>query len=371
MSIEEKLRNMKPSDTPLLWLGYTILGMMLLLGLPAQAQDNEVFINQSGNNLIMDILQEGIGNRIRDLNSTTGDASLNGASLNFSIQQRGNHNDIGIWTSGSNQILDAYIEGDYNDLFLDNHGNYGELKADVIGDNNYAWLEAGGSDTNDTNNTITLYQAGDGHYAYLESFTGAYNDIDAYQGNGQDDNYTYVYLGSNSDSNSLKVWQGKHEDGSTDTDETGGHKAYWEVYGDSNTLASYQTDVNRGGGGGSYHYIGNYISGSYNTVDHTQMGKAGHTGYVNIYSDSNTVDLYQRGNGGQKTANLSLYGNGHTVDVNQRGSQSATATVSLTNGTGAYNFNLSQNVTSSAATYSISATCNNSGGCSLTVNQNN
>ena len=38
---------------------------------------------------------------------------------------------------------------------------------------------------------------------------------------------------------------------------------------------------------------------------------------------------------------------------------------------GLYNFNLSQNVTSSAATYSISATCNNSGGCSLTVNQNN
>ena len=371
MSIEEKLRNMKPSDTPLLWLGYTILGMMLLLGLPAQAQDNEVFINQSGNNLIMDILQEGIGNRIRDLNSTTGDAYLNGASLNFSIQQRGNHNDIGIWTSGSNQILDAYVEGDYNDLFLDNHGNYGDLQADVIGDNNWAWLEAGGSDTNDTNNDIQLYQAGDNHYAYLESFTGAYNSIDAYQGNGQDDNYMYVYLGSNSDSNSLKVWQGKHADGSTDTDETGDHEVYWTVTGDSNTLSSYQTDVNRGGGGGAGHHIANYVTGNNNLVDHTQMGKAGHDGFIEITGNYNEVDLYQRGNGGVKWADLVLDGNSHTVDINQRGSQAATATIDLTYGTGSYTFNLDQNVTSSAATYSITGICNNSGGCSLTVNQNN
>ena len=33
------------------------------------------------------------------------------------------------------------------------------------------------------------------------------------------------------------------------TDETD-NEAYWFVYGDSNTLASYQTDTNRGGGGG-------------------------------------------------------------------------------------------------------------------------
>lgn len=371
MSIDEKLKNMKPSDTPLLWLGYTLLGMMLLLGLPAQASDNEVLLDQTGDNLTLDILQAGYGNKIRNLNSITGDAYLNGATNTVSIQQRGNYNDIGIWTSGTNQTLDGYIEGDYNDLFLDNHGDYSQLKAEIFGDYNYAWLEHG-DNNNNTNNLIQLYQAGDSHYAYLESFSGTYNSIDAYQGNGQDDNHIYGFIGSGSDSNNLKVWQGKHEDGTTDSDETGGHKAYWEVYGDSNDLASYQTDTNRGGGGGSYHYLGNYISGDNNAVKHTQMGKAGHTGYVNIYSgDSNTVDLYQRGNGGQKTANLSLYGNGHSVDINQRGSNSASATVSLTNGAGAYTLDLDQNVTSSAATYSISATCNNSGGCSLTVNQNN
>ena len=47
MSIDEKLRNMKPSDTPLLVVGYVLLGMMLLLGMPANAQDNEVLIDQA------------------------------------------------------------------------------------------------------------------------------------------------------------------------------------------------------------------------------------------------------------------------------------------------------------------------------------
>ena len=371
MNIDKKLNEMEPKDTPLLVLGYVILGMMLLLGLPANAQDNEVHINQSGDNLDLQILQAGYGNTVKNL-QLTGDASLWGANKTVKLQQIGISNDIGIWTSGSYQTLRGHIDGDNNDLFLDAHGDSVSLQADIIGDYNYAWLESGGSN-NHTSNTIDLYMAGDSHYAYLEvsNSGGLSNDMDVWMGNGQDDNTVYVFMGSGSDSNSLKVWQGKHADGSTDTDETGGHRAYWEVYGDSNTLASYQTDTNRGGGGGSYHYLGNYISGSYNTVDHTQMGKAGHTGYVNVYSDSNTVELYQRGNGGQKTANLSLYGNGHTVDIDQRGSNSASATVSLTRGTGAYNFNLSQNVTSSAATYSISATCNNSGGCSVTVNQNN
>ena len=190
-------------------------------------------------------------------------------------------------------------------------------------------------------------------------------------GNGQDDNYVYVLTGSGSDSNTIKVWQGKHNDGTTDADETGGHEAYWIVNGDSNTLSSYQTDVNRGGGGGDYHHLANYITGDYNAVEHIQMGKAGHDGFIEITGDSNTVDLYQRGNGGQKWADIVLNGNGHTVDVEQRGSQSATAAIDLTFGTGAYTFDLSQNVTTSAGSYSITGICNNSGGCSLTVNGNN
>jgi len=181
----------------------------------------------------------------------------------------------------------------------------------------------------------------------------------------------YVSLNSTGSSNDITIRQGMHADGTIDLDETGGHEAYWTVTGGSNTVASYQTDTNRGGGGGAPHHIANNVNGENNVVEHTQMGKAGHDGFVEIQGDDNTVDLYQRGNGGAKWADIVLTGDGHTVDVDQRGSNSANATIDLTNSGGAYNFTLTQNVTTSADSYSVTGYCTNSSGCSLSVNRNN
>ena len=367
MHLDSKLKEIKPKDTPLLWVGYTLLGMMLLLGQPANA-DNVILIDQAGDDLNLNILQQGYGNTVKNL-QLTGAASLNGARLNLDIDMVGNLNDVGLWSSGSDQNIRGDIDGDSNDLFMDAHGNSVSLQADIIGDNNYAWLEAGGSNSH-VSNAIQLYQAGDNHYAYLEVFTGTYNNIDAYQGNGQDDNYIRAIINSNSDSNNLKIWQGKHKDGTTDSDEEGDHEAYWTVTGDNNVLASYQTDTNRSSGGAGHH-LAHVITGDSNTVVHQQKGKAGHDGFIEIDGDNNTVDLYQRGNGGVKWADIVLDGDGHTVDVNQRGSQSATAAIDLTYGTGAYTLDLNQNVTSQAGSYSITGVCYNAGGCSITVNGNN
>ena len=181
----------------------------------------------------------------------------------------------------------------------------------------------------------------------------------------------YVSLNSTGSSNDITIRQGMHADGTIDLDETGGHEAYWTVTGGSNTVASYQTDTNRGGGGGAPHHIANIVNGDNNVVEHTQMGKAGHDGFVEIQGDDNTVDLYQRGNGGAKWADIVLTGDGHTVDVDQRGSNSASAAIDLTNSGGAYTLDLDQNVTTSADSYSITGTCATFGGCSVTVNRNN
>jgi len=358
------------SDKPLLWIGWMLLITWSSLAFAQTTNDNVILIDQVGDNLNLNIVQDGYGNKVGHLTNTATDAYLNGASLTLDIDMVGNLNDVGLWSSGTNQNTVANITGNLNDVFLDNHGDYGQLKAEVIGDNNYAWLEQGTTNSNQYNQ-LQLYQAGDNHDAYIEAFAGNSNSIDVYMGNGQDDNYVYVLTQNGSDSNNIKVWQGKHSDGTTDSDETGGHEAYWIVSGDSNTLASYQTDTNRGGGGGDYHHLANYITGDYNNVEHIQMGKAGHDGFVDITGDSNTVDLYQRGNGGQKWADIVLDGNGHTVDVDQRGSQSATAAIDLTNGGGAYNLTLTQNVTTSAGSYSITGTCVTVGGCTVTVNGNN
>jgi len=180
----------------------------------------------------------------------------------------------------------------------------------------------------------------------------------------------YVSLSSTGPNNDITIRQGMHDDGTIDSDETGGHEAYWTVNGDGNTVYSYQTDTNRGGGG-SPHHIANIIDGDGNFVKHTQMGKAGHDGFVEIDGDNNFVDLYQRGNGGQKWADVYLTGDDHVVDVDQRGSQSASAAIDLTNSGGAYSLDLSQNVTTSSDSFSITGTCATLGGCSVTVNRNN
>ena len=181
----------------------------------------------------------------------------------------------------------------------------------------------------------------------------------------------YISLNSSGDDNNITIRQGIHDDNTYDGDETGGHEAYWTVTGNTNTVSSYQTDTNRGGGGGAAHHLANIVNGDGNTVEHIQMGKAGHDGFVEIQGDSNTVDLNQRGNGGQKWADIVLTGDGHTVDVDQRGSNAATAAIDLTNAGGSYNFTLSQNVTTTSDSFSVTGTCVTSGGCSIIINRNN
>lgn len=253
---------------------------------------NEIYIEQSGDNFDLTVVQDGENNQVKPINLTS---QMNGDDFTLSITQKGDTN---------------LVEGNVN-------GN---------------------------NNTGDLRQTSDDNFQRV-SVEGANND--------------------------LKVYQGTHNDGTVDLDETGGHEAYWTVYGDNNDLGSYQTDENRGGGGGSPHHLSNIIEGDFNTVDHSQRGKSGHDGFVEITGDDNTVDLYQRGNGGQKWADIVLTGDGHTVDVDQRGSNYASATVDLTNSGGAYNFTLTQNVSTSTDLFSITGSCATAGGCSVTVNRNN
>ena len=179
-----------------------------------------------------------------------------------------------------------------------------------------------------------------------------------------------VMLNSTGANNNITIRQGMHDDGTIDGDETGGHQAYWSVTGDGNTVGSYQTDTNRNSGG-TPHHLANIVNGDNNVVEHIQMGKQGHDGFVEIQGDDNTVDLYQRGNGGAKWADIVLTGDGHTVDVMQRGTNSANAAIDLTNSGGAYDFTLTQNVSTGADSFNITGYCTNANGCALIIDRNN
>ena len=296
MSIDKKLNAMEPKDTPLLVLGYIILGMFLLIPLSANAEDNEVYLgNITGDNLELDILQAGTGNTV--------------TGISLSSQFAGDDNTLHIMQTGTDNLFE---------------GN---------------WT------------------------------SGGLNTLKVFQGGGGNDNF--VRLSGFGTNNTGLVFQGMHHDGSIDVDETGDHEAYWTVTGDYNEFSSFQTDTNRSSGNGDSHHLANIIDGDYNDVWHRQRGKAGHDGFIEVTGNYNDVILDQKGSGGKKWADIVLDGNGHSVDINQKGTKGANATVDLTFGTGAYNFNLNQDVGTSAVTYTLTGICNNGGGCSVTVDQSN
>jgi len=182
----------------------------------------------------------------------------------------------------------------------------------------------------------------------------------------------YISLSSTGANNDITIYQGIHDDETYDNDEIGGHEAYWTITGGSNTVASYQTDENRGGGGGAPHHLANIVNGGNNSVEHTQRGKAGHDGFIEIQGDDNNVTLEQRGNGGQQWADIVLTGDGHTVNASQRGTMGHSFEIDLTNSGGAYSVTSNQTTdnTATSKTYSLTGICTNTAGCAITVSQN-
>ena len=257
-------------------------------------------------------------------------------------------------------------------MYIDQVGDYFYQNVQQDGENNQIkGISQTDAKLDGDYNLIINHQFGDGHLQEVEVDGDSNNTVIA-QGGGGDNGFARVSV--TGAGNYTGVFQGFHYDGlyfTADTDETGGHEAYVTVTGDYNAHLSTQTDTKRGGGGGSPHHLANVIDGDWNTVEHIQMGKAGHDGFIEITGDDNTVDLYQRGNGGQKWADIVLTGDGHTVDVDQRGSNSASAAIDLTNSGGAYNYTLTQNVTTSSDTFSVTGSCANTSGCTVTVNRNN
>lgn len=331
---------------------------LLLLFKSTSVIANDIYISQVGDQFDGTITQDGQNNTIRSLSVTSGSASISGNNKTFSVTQQGNNNRSGFWTHGGNQQMSLTQTGNSNTSTLDNHGNNNNMTVSIDGDSNTTHTEIGNG--GDITNTISVTIDGDSNTTYTEVQNGSSNTIDV-QIHDQSNNINTVTV--NGSSNNIKAWQGKHEDGAVDTNETGDNDVYWIVSGDSNTLASYQTDDNNNGG----QHIANYITGDSNTVKHTQRGAGDHEGYVEINGDSNDVTLLQRGNSDEQYADIVL-DDGHTVDVFQRYGNH-TANITLTNSGGGYNLDLDQTA-SSNKTYSITGSCANVNGCSVSVTQN-
>jgi len=249
MNIEEKLRNMKPSDTPLLWLGYTLLGMMLLLGLPAQAQDNEVYINQSGNNFDLTILQAGYDNKI--------DFSVGGTNNVVDLLQQGNGGYIGYTSAwGSGLTWGGDLDGDYNNLNIVQTCNQGSS----CGGDRFEFHIQGNS------NDVDFYQG------YRVDADGTLHDIDDYEYGGH-----FTQLDIHGDNNKFLGSQRSNNSGHE-------HSNITSIYGNYNDVYTRQES-------NQDKTLNLTIYNSYNDVHMAQKGSATHSATVTL-SGSYATTLY-------------------------------------------------------------------------------
>jgi len=145
------------------------------------------------------------------------------------------------------------------------------------------------------------------------------------------------------------------------------------IIGNSNIVDIDQDDAS----GVATHFADVIVDGNSNDLDILQTGSGDKTAFVGIDGNSNTVDVIQK-DSGQHYLQLDLIGDDHSATITQEGSGSHDATVELTNGGGAWDFNLNQKGTTNKE-YSLphdmsdgsttSGTCYVAAGCSLTVIQ--
>ena len=99
---------------------------------PANA--NEIYINQSGANVEVTIVQDGQNNRISTKSTNPSNATVFGQNQTLNFTQSGDNNKIGLYKhyyGSDNQTssnMTALQEGSNNTMYLDNHGD----------DNNFA-----------------------------------------------------------------------------------------------------------------------------------------------------------------------------------------------------------------------------------------
>ena len=191
---------------------------------------------------------------------------------------------------------------------------------------------------------------------------GSNNEITIRQGNGAIEPNT-LDLQVAGDSNTLNLNQSNPPNGDI-TNSTHGHYQLVAIYGDRNTFVTQQTNA----GGTGEHYMETSIFGNTNNVLQKQTGNGNKIMLTSIEGNYNTVDAQQNGSG-THSLNLALSGNGNTTNILQEGSVGHSAVIDLTNAGGPNTLNLTQSSNTTALSYSISQSCANAFGCSVSVTQ--
>jgi len=75
-------------------LAVSVFALIGLMSYPILADDNEVLLDQDGDNLVLTILQAGIGNTVSGDATESSDLLLSGGSIILDLIQDGDNNDF-------------------------------------------------------------------------------------------------------------------------------------------------------------------------------------------------------------------------------------------------------------------------------------
>lgn len=193
-----------------------------------------VYINQIGNNLNLDVIQDGQDNLIAGVNTnsqSTSDAAISG-----------DYNTINLSQKSDNNVLLFGVNGDHNDLIVsqgDNINDIGGHRAiiDITGNYNYT--------------SLTQYNIGYG--------LGQFSDINI---NGNDNTVTFYQRETNK-------------------------MLFVDIDGSNNTITTNQNDTGN-------HFL-DITLGSNQTVTATQEGSGDHNATINMGGYTSSLSLTQSG----------------------------------------------------------------------------
>jgi len=221
---------------------------MLLLGwlLITPAVANDIYIQQSGDNLDLDITQDGQNNVAG--NSTTA-MSLTGNNMTFSISQVGDGNVIEATINGATYTGNINLTGGLNTVDLDcTSGNCDtvSMSIDVTGDSADVTVNLGSTaDTSDYTGTIDITSAATETFTLTVNAAAADADIDITNSSGTVGNTSSYTQTGDGDTNGHSLTHNHTGDGAVINMSQSGiydNKINVTTSGDNATIDITQTD---------------------------------------------------------------------------------------------------------------------------------
>ena len=182
-------------------------------GLYAGADDNEIWLNQSGTGLVLNFTQKGYGNKVGldDFSGSSADMVLTGANNTFTLVQFGDSNKLFGPMIADSATINLTFTGNSNSM----DWNIGQNSADnlnmlgaITGDSNTFDIDIGANATAEylnwdlvvagSSNVFTTKVDSD-NAVWNWTVTGSTNDINTQQLDATDNSITAILTGSGND----------------------------------------------------------------------------------------------------------------------------------------------------------------------------